>query len=283
MGVKILRNAKVIWIIIVIINCKNEGTITYNSTNDKGCGGIVGVISSYSPPDKGNSIIANCINNEKIIRVQIEGEENQKASIGGICGKVTGNAAIYNCVNTEKGSVTSEIDAPSITENIGGITGYCSVSFYTTEFTSLPDDMGIFNCYNSGEISSSHTSNLKYIGGIVGKGEVYTLTELSLVNTIRVKNTVNNDNTTFSFGNITLGDSSTYFEIKDNFYINASSSPNYSSYESTFYGNIVSVVNTLNEYSINSKGKYLQWRVDTSASGYIFFSEEIIGNQEITP
>lgn len=263
----------------VIINCKNEGTITYNSTNDKGCGGIVGAISGTTI-GKGNSIIANCINNEKIIRVQKEGGENQNASIGGICGKVTGKAAIYNCVN--KGNVTSEItNTTSVTENIGGITGYCSVSFYEGEFPSLPADMGIFNCYNSGEISSSYNSDLKYIGGIVGKGEVYTSTELSLVNTIRVTNTVNNDDTTYAFGNITLGDSSTYFEIKDNFFKKGGSSPKYPSYESTFSGAIsvfTSVVKTLNEYSIKSNGEYLQWRGDPSGSGDIIFSKEITGN-----
>ena len=267
----------------VIENCINNGAITYNSTNDKGCGGIVGAISS-SDSTKGNSIIANCINNGVIKRVQKEGNVEQDVNIGGICGEVTGNAAIYNCVNT--GSVTSELTDQNATENIGGIIGYCSVSFYTTEFTSLPGDMGIFNCYNSGSISSTNNSSSKYVGGIVGKGYVYTSTQYSLVHTIRVTNTVNNDDTTYAFGNITLGDSSTYFEIKDNFFKKGGSSPNYSSYESTFSGAIGvinSVVNTLNEYSIYSNGKYLQWRVDGKGTGDIIFSEEIIGNQEITP
>ena len=214
-----------------------------------------------------------------IKRVQKEGYVGDDVSIGGICGEVTGNAAIYNCAN--KGDVTSEINDTRITENIGGITGYCSVSFYEGEFPSLPADMGIFNCYNSGEISSSYNSDLKYIGGIVGKGEVYTSTELSLVNTIRVTNTVNNDDTTYAFGNITLGDSSTYFEIKDNFFKKGGSSPKYPSYESTFSGAISvfnSVVKTLNEYSIKSNGEYLQWRGDQSGSGDIIFSKEITGN-----
>ena len=266
-----------------IKNCINTGTISYNSTNDKGCGGIVGVISSYSPPDKGNSVIANCINKGEIKRVKIEGGENQDASIGGICGEVTGNAAIYNCVN--KGSVTSELTDTSVTENIGGITGYCSVSFYEGEFPSLPaysipDDMGIFNCYNSGKISSSYDSNLKYIGGIVGKGHVGFAN--SVYYTIRVKNTVNNDDATFAFGNINISNNSVEFDITNNFYINASTDTKYPLYEKTFYDDIVSVVDTLNEYSINSNGKYLQWQKG-NANGNIIFSEEIIGNQEITP
>ena len=265
-----------------IENCKNEGTITYNSTNDKGCGGIVGVISS-SNIDKGNSIIANCINNGEIKRVQKEGNVEDDVSIGGICGEVTGNAAIYNCVN--KGSVTSELTDTSVTENIGGITGYCSVSFYEGEFPSLPaysipDDMGIFNCYNSGKISSSYDSNLKYIGGIVGKGHVGFAN--SVYYTIRVKNTVNNDDATFAFGNINISNNSVEFDITNNFYINASTDTKYPLYEKTFYDDIVSVVDTLNEYSINSNGKYLQWQKG-NANGNIIFSEEIIGNQEITP
>ena len=267
-----------------IEKCINNGAITYNSTNDKGCGGIVGAISGTTI-GKGNSIIANCINNEKIIRVQKEGGENQNASIGGICGKVTGKAAIYNCVN--KGNVTSEIDNQDITENIGGITGYCSVSFYEGEFPSLPaysipDDMGIFNCYNSGTISSSYSSNLKYIGGIVGKGEVYTLTELSLVNTIRVTNTVNNDNATFAFGNINISNNSVEFDITNNFYKRASTDTKYPSYEKTFYNDLNSVVSTLNDYSDRNGRQYLQWQKG-NANGNIIFSEEIIGNQEITP
>ena len=258
-----------------IINCKNEGTITYNSTNTKGCGGIVGKISS-SDSTKGNSIIANCINIREIKRVHIEDNVEDDVSIGGICGEVTGNAAIYNCVNT--GNVKSEINATSITENIGGITGYCSVSFYTSEFTSLPDDMGIFNCYNSGKISSSGSSDSKYIGGIVGKGEVYTLTGLSLVNTIRVTNTVNNDDATFAFGNIDFSNNSVEFDITNNFYKNLGTSTKYPLYEKTFDNDPISVVTTLNAYSEKSNGKYLQWRKDPSGSGYIIFSEEISGN-----
>lgn len=257
-----------------IKNCINTGTISYNSTNDKGCGGIVGVISSYSPPDKGNSIIANCINKGKIKRVRIEGGENQNASIGGICGEVTGNAAIYNCAN--KGDVTSEITNSSVTENIGGITGYCSVSFYEGEFPSLPaysipDDMGIFNCYNSGKISSSYDSNLKYIGGIVGKGHVGFAN--SVYYTIRVKNTVNNDDATFAFGNINISNNSVDFDITNNFYINASTDTKYSSYESTFHGVNNSVVKTLNDYSDETERQYLQWCVDGNGTGKIIFLE----------
>lgn len=252
----------------VIKNCKNEGTISYNSTNDKGCGGIVGVIGSYNS-DAGNSIIANCINNGEIIRVQIEGGVDQDASIGGICGEVEGNAAIYNCVNT--GLVTSEVELtdPNDTENIGGITGYCSVSFYTSEFTSLPDDMGIFNCYNNGKISSTINSTNKYVGGIVGKGNVYTLTQLSVVHTIRVTNTVNNDETTFAFGNITLVDSSAKFDITNNFYKKSDESPISSSYEKSFANNIGPFITILNAYSENSNGKYLTWKED---NGNIIFS-----------
>jgi glycosyltransferase involved in cell wall biosynthesis len=257
-----------------IENCINTGTITYNSTNDKGCGGIVGVISSYSPPDKGNSIIANCINKGEIKRVQKEGNVEDDVSIGGICGKVTGNAAIYNCAN--KGDVTSEINDTSITENIGGITGYCSVSFYEGEFPSLPansipDDMGIFNCYNSGTISSSYSSDLKYIGGIVGKG--YVGFANSLYYTIRVTNTVNNDGTTFAFGNINISNNSVEFDITNNFYKFSGTSPKYSSYESTFHGVNNSVVSTLNDYSDETGRPYLQWRVDLSGSGNIIFLE----------
>lgn len=246
-----------------IENCINYGIITYNSTNYNGCGGIVGAISS-SDSKKGNSIITNCINNEMIIRVQEEGKEvESNVSIGGICGKVEGNAAIYNCVNTAP--VTSEVKLtdPNATENIGGITGYCSVSFYTTEFTSLPDDMGIFNCYNSGKISSTINSTNKYIGGIVGKGYVYTSTQLSVVHTIRVTNTVNNDETTFAFGNITLDDSSTKFDITNNFYKKSDESPISSSYEKSFANNIARVIETLNDYSTKSNGKYLEWKEDS--------------------
>ena len=263
----------------VIKNCKNEGTISYNSTNDKGCGGIVGVIGSFNS-DAGNSIIANCINNGEIIRVQIEGGVDQDASIGGICGEVEGNAAIYNCVNT--GLVTSEVELtdPNDTENIGGITGYCSVSFYITEFTSLPDDMGIFNCYNSGEISSSSSSNLKSIGGIVGKGYVYFSNIYNVYHTIRVTNTVNNDETTFAFGNITLADSSTYYDIKNNFYKKGGGSPINSLYEKSFVLNIANFITILNEYSDNSGRKYLEWKED---NGNIIFSKEISDNQGIIP
>lgn len=251
----------------VIINCKNEGTITYNSTNTKGCGGIVGAISGTTI-GKGNSIIANCINNEKIIRVQIVGEDDQDASIGGICGEVKGKAAIYNCVNTQKGSVTSKLTNTNVTENIGGIIGYCSVSFYESEFTSLPADMGIFNCYNSGEISSSGSSDLKYIGGIVGQGHIAFANWVYY--TIRVTNTVNNDDATFAVGNINISNNSVEFDITNNFYKQASTDTKYPLYESTFSN---SVVDTLNKYSKNSNGKYSQWRVDTSGSGNIIFLE----------
>ena len=257
-----------------IENCINNGAISYNSTNDKGCGGIVGAISS-SDSTKGNSIIANCINNKEIKRVQKEGNVEDDVSIGGICGKVTGNAAIYNCVN--KGNVTSEItNTTSVSENIGGITGYCSVSFYEGEFPSLPaysipDDMGIFNCYNSGKISSSYDSNLKYIGGIVGKGHVGFAN--SVYYTIRVKNTVNNDDATFAFGNINISNNSVEFDIKNNFYINASTDTKYPLYESTFHGVNNSVVNTLNDYSDETERQYLQWRVDGNGTGKIIFLE----------
>ena len=267
-----------------IENCINNGAISYNSTNDKGCGGIVGAISS-SDSTKGNSIIANCINNKEIKRVQKEGNVEDDVSIGGICGKVTGNAAIYNCVN--KGNVTSEItNTTSVTENIGGITGYCSVSFYEGEFPSLPaysipDDMGIFNCYNSGKISSSYDSNLKYIGGIVGKGHVGFAN--SVYYTIRVKNTVNNDDATFAFGNINISNNSVEFDITNNFYINASTDTKYSSYESTFHGVNNSVVKTLNDYSDETERQYLQWCVDGNGTGNIIFSKEISDNQGITP
>lgn len=261
----------------VIENCINNGAITYNSTNDKGCGGIVGAISS-SDSTKGNSIIANCINNREIKRVQKEGNVEDDVSIGGICGKVTGNAAIYNCVNT--GDVTSEITKTSVTENIGGITGYCSVTFYEGEFPSLPaysipDDMGIFNCYNSGKISSSYDSDLKYIGGIVGKGHVGFANRVYY--TIRVTNTVNNDKTTFAFGNIDISNNSVEFDITNNFYKNASTSSKYP-LEDTFCNDLDSVLNTLNDYSDETKRQYLQWRIDPSASGNIIFSKEISGN-----
>ena len=232
----------------VIKNCKNEGTISYNSTNNKGCGGIVGKISSYTSPetgdstDFGNSIIANCINNGMIIRVQIEGGVDQAASIGGICGEVEGNAAIYNCVNTENGSVTSELTAKNVTENIGGITGYCSVSFYTIEFTSLPDDMGIFNCYNSGRISCKNDFGSTYVGGIVGQGCVDFSNIYNVYHTIRVTNTVNNDDATFSIGNIINSNSSVKFDITDNFYKINAPSPIYPSEISTFANNIDSVI-----------------------------------------
>ena len=255
----------------VIINCKNEGTITYNSTNYNGCGGIVGAISS-SDSTKGNSIIANCINNKEIKRVQKEGEEVEpNASIGGICGKVTGNAAIYNCVNI--GPVKSEITKTSVTENIGGITGYCSVTFYEGEFpaNSIPDDMGIFNCYNSGEISSSYDSDLKYIGGIVGKGHVGFAN--SVYYTIRVTNTVNNDDATFAFGNINISNNSVKFDITNNFYKKASTDTKYPLYEKTFYDDPNSVVKTLNDYSDETERQYLQWRSDPSGSGKIIFLE----------
>ncbi len=252
----------------VIINCKNEGTITYNSTNNKGCGGIVGAISGTTT-GKGNSIIANCINNGEIkrIQVQIEGKDDQKASIGGICGEVKGKAAIYNCVNTQNGSVTS-LTAQNVTENIGGITGYCSVSFYTTEFTSLPGDMGIFNCYNSGSISSTNNSSSKYVGGIVGKGYVYTSTQYSLVHTIRVTNIVNNDDATFSIGHIEFYDNSADFDITNNFYKKSG--------ESTYdVNNIDSVINILNAYSDETGRQYLEWGKN---NGNIIFSKEISGN-----
>ena len=258
-----------------IENCINYGIITYNSTNYNGCGGIVGAISS-SDSKKGNSIIANCINNKMIIRVQEEGKKvESNVSIGGICGKVEGNAAIYNCAN--KGDVTSEITDTSITENIGGITGYCSVSFYEGEFPSLPansipDDMGIFNCYNSGEISSRGASDSKYIGGIVGKGRVGFAN--SVYHTIRVTNTVNNDKTTFSIGNIIKSGSPVVFDITNNFYKFYGPSP-LDPYESTFYNNLNTFVTKLNEYSTKSNGKYLQWCIKSTN---IIFSGEIIGN-----
>ncbi len=261
-----------------IENCKNEGTITYNSTNDKGCGGIVGAISSYtssetgSSSDIGNSIIANCINTGEIKRVNKEGDL-QTASIGGICGEVEGNAAIYNCVNT--GDVTSETDA-LVSEYIGGIAGYCSVSFYTSEFDSLPDDMGIFNCYNSGRISSTEDTTDRYVGGIVGKGYVYFSKNYNVYHTIRVTNTVNNDETTFSFGNITLDDSSTKYDIKTNYYKKVEVSPINTSYEQPFTNPIYYFVDELNTYSDNSGRDYLKWCQDSS--GNIIFSEQNSGN-----
>lgn len=168
------------------------------------------------------------------------------------------------------GPVKSEITKTSVTENIGGITGYCSVTFYEGEFpaNSIPDDMGIFNCYNSGEISSSYDSDLKYIGGIVGKGHVGFAN--SVYYTIRVTNTVNNDDATFAFGNINISNNSVKFDITNNFYKQASTDTKYPLYESTFSN---SVVDTLNKYSKNSNGKYSQWRVDTSGSGNIIFLE----------
>lgn len=262
----------------VIINCKNEGTITYNSTNDKGCGGIVGEISG-NYIDKENSIIANCINNKEIkrIQVQIENMDDQKASIGGICGKVTGKAAIYNCVNTQYGSVTSLTDQ-NVTEYIGGITGYCSVSFYDEDYTYLPADMGIFNCYNSGSISCTNNSGSKYVGGIVGQGHVAFSNWV--YHTIRVTNTVNNDDATFSIGNIINSGSSVGSDITNNYYKFAGTSP-YGSYFNN--NNMNSVVSILNNYSDRNGRRYLQWCVEDDGSSNIIFSEEIIGNQEITP
>lgn len=266
-----------------IKNCKNEGTITYNSTNNKGCGGIVGVISSYSSPEIGdssdfrNSIIANCINTGEIKRVNKEGDL-QDASIGGICGEVTGNAAIYNCVNT--GPVTSEVELtdPNATENIGGITGKCSVSFYDSEFPSFPADMGIFNCYNSGRISGENNSGSKYVGGIVGKGEVYFSSWV--YHTIRVTNTVNNDDATFSIGNIGISDNFVEFDITNNFYKKNATSPIYPSKISTFANDIESTITTLNAYPNNFGREYLKWTED---DGNIIFSKDISDNQGITP
>ena len=250
----------------VIINCKNEGTITYNSTNNKGCGGIVGAISGNTI-GKRNSIIANCINNEEIIRVQIEGEDNEVASIGGICGEVTGKAAIYNCVNTQNGSVTS-LTNTNVTDKIGGITGYCSVSFYDEEFLSLPADMGIFNCYNSGRISCENNSSSKYVGGIVGQGHVAYARWIFY--TIRVTNTVNNDDATFSIGNIINSNNTVVLDITDNFYKKSDGFPINSSYEGSFVNNIANVIDTLNDYSTKSNGKYLKWCKDPK--GNIVFS-----------
>jgi hypothetical protein len=112
---------------------------------------------------------------------------------------------------------------------------------------------------------------LKYIGGIVGQGHIAFASWVYY--TIRVTNTVNNDRTTFAFGNINISDNSVKFDITNNFYKQASTYTKYPLYESTFANNTDSVVNTLNEYSKNSNGKYLQWRKETSGSGNIIFLE----------
>lgn len=256
----------------IIENCINKGIII----GTRFVGGIVGEMAKSIPKDVEISqkftVVANCANKKN---VSVKGTRfYPDTSIGGICGSFN-YGTIYNSYNI--GDVTIDENSSygenteKTSEHLGGIVGVC----WGTNIE------GIINCYNSGEISSNSSSSNyeieKRIGGILG---ARTATTQEIITYPKFVNTVNNDVATFVFGNIEFSNNSVDVDITNNFYKNNAPSPNSSSYVSSFADNIVAAINTLNEYSTESNGKYLKWKED---NGNIVFSEEISDNQGITP
>lgn len=240
-----------------IENCENYGTIICNKKNTGG--GIVGDMSFYTRDGEGNctdyTVIANCTNYGDVIIEDVTGV----VKMGGICGDFS-FGTIFNCAN--KGEVNITATTNNEIEILGGIVGFCCGEKID----------GIINCYNSGKIHSSSKPADQNIGGIVGEGYVGLYNNVYY--TIRVINTVNNDDATYCIGNIEFYADSDDFDKTNNFYKKSG--------ESSFdNNNIDSVVNTLNDYSDNSGGKYLTW--DKDSNGNIIFSKDISDNQESTP
>lgn len=119
-----------------IANCTNNGGIIANSGESNAISGGIAASS--------HSIIEKCVNNGKIFSYS----DKRTAIAGGITGSEY--SEIKNCYNTGALTVKSPDDSYS-----GGIAGYCS-------------DAIITSCYNIGYITA--TSNLQYLGSIVGGG-----------------------------------------------------------------------------------------------------------------
>ena len=119
-----------------IADCTNNGGIIANSIESSAIS--AGICASN------HSSITKCVNNGKIFSYS----DKKTAIAGGITGSE--HQETSHCYNT--GALT--VKAPDKSYS-GGISGYCS-------------DANISNCYNLGYITA--TSNLQYIGSIVGGG-----------------------------------------------------------------------------------------------------------------
>lgn len=119
-----------------VADCTNNGGIIANSLQSNA---IAGGICATN-----HATVAKCVNNGKIFSYS----DKKTAIAGGIIG--SDHQDTSNCYNT--GSLTVKSPDKSYS---GGISGYCS-------------DANISNCYNLGYITA--TSNLQYVGSIVGGG-----------------------------------------------------------------------------------------------------------------
>ncbi len=201
-----------------ISNCTNNGQIFVNSTaaGSANVGGIAGYSGSSvencvnttmgTISINASSFTGNCIggvvgygSSEAIISCNNQAEINVTIS-GGYIGGVAGWGAVSSSYNTGNiistmgivggvvgnGESTNSYNSGSITggTNIGGVTGSCGTTSYSTRST---------NSYNSGELNANE--NTQYIGGVVGTLGYYTGTHtLGKVETSFNTGTINAEN-----------------------------------------------------------------------------------------
>jgi hypothetical protein len=164
----------------VISNCYNTGNISSSASGSSLTGGICGQINFSS--------ITNCYNSGDIYST------TNNSITGGICG-VIGYSTISNCYNI--GNISSTSTSMSYS---GGICG-----------TGMMEELFIYNCYNTGDISSSSSASTSYAGGICGNS-LYNISVLSIsncYNTGDILSSVSSSASSYAGGICSLGYNST--------------------------------------------------------------------------
>lgn len=161
-----------------ILDCSASGNIKSTLGGEYNLGGIVGWVTG-----KGNSLIANCVNNTNIVAV---GEMDENAfgfavaytvEIGGIAGSVYQNNVITRCINN--GTINIE---PIHVARAGGIVGSAYYNAPIIDCGNTGDitvsknafaggicgySHSISNCYNAGSITVTNADFVR-LGGIAG-------------------------------------------------------------------------------------------------------------------
>lgn len=151
----------------IIIGCENNGeisdfssVISRSTDNNQRATVCVGGICGYA---NGNTIIANCKNNNVIISSNYPAYLN----VGGIAGYIAENSNISHCINSNLGIVRINFGSPIFSNfSLGGIVGKNKQSIveYSINYADVYDDY-----YNTFILNNeSHESR---IGGIVGNLE----------------------------------------------------------------------------------------------------------------
>ncbi len=153
-----------------IVNCSNAGTVTgYNNYSQSYRGGIAGRLYGSSATTK--CFVDTCVNTGAI---------SGSSYIGGLFGytymttvKNSRNSGTVTGSSTYVAGIAGYAYGVSTTNyirfendtNTGAVTGYYYVGGILAQMSNYGS---IFNCVNSGDITSTYTGSANYNGGIVG-------------------------------------------------------------------------------------------------------------------